>query len=149
MAQLYLRGLRVSIPELGKIHPSLVEDYVEERLLDHVRRLNGRLCESARLGRWQACGLLFDQAMMLAQTFAELALVNPRPHRLKARRSLYMPSVRSRNPRFTGTGGGRCRAEAADARAAPGSGLPEEPSRCLWRWSGGGEACVVDHRRPI
>lgn len=109
VTQCFLSHLRQRIPELGEIRRPVVGDGMEDLLLRHVQRLNETLCDLARLGRWQAGEVLFEQALLLAQTFGELAVKNPRPFRAKARRSLYMASVRTKNPKFT-----------ADAKAIAG-----------------------------
>ncbi|MBE0543582.1 MAG: hypothetical protein IH623_19730 [Verrucomicrobia bacterium] len=99
VAQSYLCALRKAVPAPRK--NGIPVGYFEKLLLAHVRRLNDMLCELAREGHWGANNELWDQALKLTETFSELALQNPAVFRGKARRSLFMPSVRTRNPRFT------------------------------------------------
>ena len=99
VAQAYLYALGKAIPSAGDTRaPS---NYFERLLLAHARRLNELVCELARAGRWAACMELWDQALTLSETFSELALQNPAPFKTKARQSLFMPSVRAKNPDFT------------------------------------------------
>ena len=97
VAQCYLHALRKAVPEL----PRQRGNYFERLLLAHIGRLNEMLCELAREGRWGACNELWDQALKLTETFSELAVKQPTVFRAKARQSLFMPSIRTRNPRFT------------------------------------------------
>lgn len=101
VAQHYLRSLHSAVPTSFEQQRPFVPSGVEEMLVRHVRRLNEMLCELARAGRWVACEELWDQALKLSETFSELALKHPEPFKSKARQSLYMPSVRARNPKFT------------------------------------------------
>lgn len=101
IAQGYLEQLKKEVPAQGQDKRPFLEDYMEQLLLAHIRRLNGMLCELAGNGRWLACEELWDQSLKLAQTFTELAVKNPKPFRARAKRSLFMPSVRTANPKFT------------------------------------------------
>ena len=56
------------------------------------------------------------RALKLTETFSKLALENPAPFKAKARQSLFMPSVRAKNPKFTADA--KAIADAIDLSAA-------------------------------
>lgn len=100
VSQAYLNGLYKGLPPAGKAEFQMPH-YLERLLLAHIERLNEILCILAKEGRRGACRTLWEQALKLNQTFSELALKNPGPFRPYARHSLYMPSIRTKNPKFT------------------------------------------------
>lgn len=99
VAQSYLWALRKAVSPPRKDGNPV--GYFERLLLAHVRTLNDMLCDLARGGHWGANNELWDQALKLTETFSELALKNPAVFRGKAQQSLFMPSIRTRNPNFT------------------------------------------------
>lgn len=101
-AHFYLESLRKQVPsEPNKGLFLTLPDFFEGMLLNHVRRLNYILCELARNGRHEPCEALWDEALKLTEVFSELALKNPSPFKAKARKSLFMPSIRAKNRAFT------------------------------------------------
>ena len=101
VAQAYLYSLRRAVPSAAETRRPLVPSYVETLLMAHVRRLNNLLCELATIGRWIPCEELWEQALNLTETFSKLALQNPAPFKAKAQQSLFMPSVRAKQRKFT------------------------------------------------
>lgn len=101
VVQAYLLKLKSQVPRTKEHGFRIVPNHLEKMLLSYVRMMNEMLCELARAGRWNASTKLWEQALLLSQTFGELALKNPAPFRSRARKSLYMPSLRARNVKFT------------------------------------------------
>jgi hypothetical protein len=97
IAQAYFHALRRAVPDEPELPVlwGIPLNLSERILLFHVQRLNEVLCQLARAGRWHACEELWDQADKLVRTFAELALKDPEPFKNKARKSLFMPSLRA------------------------------------------------------
>lgn len=103
LVQSYFSALQKEIPE--KVESNWIQVHFgqaeEERLLlEHVSRLNTVLCEMARKGKTHACEALWTQALKLTEAFGEIALENPQPFKQKARRALFMPSLRTSNLEF-------------------------------------------------
>jgi len=101
ITQGYFLQLKKQVPLKRENEYPLIPHHLEKMLLSHVSRLNDMLCELARAGRWNAGAQLWDEALKLSQTFGELALKHPAPFRMRARRALFMPSVRAKNPKYT------------------------------------------------
>jgi hypothetical protein len=100
VAQIYFHALRKASSFDEATHP-LFPNTFENLLLNHIRRLNEALCEMSNKGRQTASQELWDQALKLTEAFSELALKNPDLFKTKARQSLFMPSIRSKNPKFS------------------------------------------------
>ena len=96
IAQAYLQALRRAVPDEPEspVLWGIPLNLSERVLLPHVQRLNEMLCQLARAERWHACQELWDQADKLVRTLTDLALKNPEPFKSKARKSLFMPSLR-------------------------------------------------------
>src|SRR6266478_9527454 len=96
LAQSYFNALRKAVPDESEkpVFYGIPLNISERILLSHVQRLNEMLCQLARAERWHACEELWAQADKLVRTFSELALKNPEPFKSKARKSLFMPSLR-------------------------------------------------------
>jgi hypothetical protein len=96
IAQSYFMALRKAVPDEPEkpVLYGIPLNISERILLSHVQRLNEMLCQLARAERWHACEELWAQADKLVRTFSELALKNPAPFKNKARKSLFMPSLR-------------------------------------------------------
>ena len=101
VAQAYIGSLRKAVlSDIGNGIP-WPYSFTETLLLGHIRRGNEILCELARTGRPSACAELWGEALKLSKAFCELALKYPEPFKFHARQSLYMPSIRTTNPKFT------------------------------------------------
>jgi hypothetical protein len=100
VAQVYFHALRKA-SAFDEVTHQLFPNNFEDLLLKHIRRLNEALCEMAKNGRLTASQELWDQSLKLTEAFSELALKNPDLFKTKARQSLFMPSIRSKNPKFS------------------------------------------------
>jgi hypothetical protein len=96
IAQAYMTALRKAVPDEPEkpVVYGIPLNISERILLFHIERLNDMLAELARAERWHACEQLSIQTDKLLRTFSELALKNPAPFKAKARKSLFMPSLR-------------------------------------------------------
>jgi hypothetical protein len=101
VAQAYIFSLRKSVLSDIKEWQPACYAYTETLLLNHIRRGNEILCELAGSGRWSACAELWEEALKLSKVFCELALKHPDAFKGRARQSLYMPSIRTTNPKFS------------------------------------------------
>jgi hypothetical protein len=96
VAQSYFLALHKEVPDEPEqpVLYGIPLNRSERILLLHAERLNEQLCQLARAKRWHACQILWDQAIKLAATFSEVALMYPEPFKNKARWALAMPSLR-------------------------------------------------------
>jgi hypothetical protein len=101
VAQAYIFSLRKSVLSDIKDGQPAFYSYTETVLLNHIRRGNEILCELAGNGRLSACGELWEESLKLSKALCELALKYPEAFKARARKSLYMPSIRTTNPKFS------------------------------------------------
>lgn len=104
VAQVYFVALRKAGADCASRnlpHSLQFPNNFDDCLFEHIKNLNEYLCEIARAGSLPASQELWDQALKLTNTFSELALKKPGLFKAKSRQSLYMPSIRSKNPKFT------------------------------------------------